>query len=305
MTELPTLRDANTIRLVMEDPSFVAALCRNTAEHIDAIIDWLLPEYDEPAIEDVATTIGSLLQAGSEIRFGVGDILVAIDKRRRESYLPDEDWTLYLKKVESMIGQAIGYHRLRVYYNTSYMVPKEFRRPDRAYTWYSEWTRLAAAMLKGETMGWDEKRDRKAQLVAEFLADPVTSELSISQIRRKKLAVGKLPVTYVFDYPPYVDAVSTETGERVRFLTFVEKPWSDIMTEAIRHLLWGLDIMQRSITIEYLSDPILIRHDKCLYIRSTDPEEGWVEELVAELGEGELVESVYNAVLKKWRMVDG
>ena len=304
MTELPSLRAANTIQTALQDPSFVEALCRNTAEHIQTIIAWLLPGYEEPRIEDVATTVGSLLQASTELKWGIGDVLVAVDQRRKELYRPDEEWVTYLKQVNNMLGDAVGYHTLWSYYSVSSMVPPEMRRPDRSHTWYLELTYLVGAMLKSETMTREEKRVQKALIVTELLQDPDVEHDSILDMRHKKAAISRLPVSFLFDYPPLVKAVHEESGEVVDFLTFVPKPWTERMTEAIHHLLWGLGIMQRTRSIDYLGYPSLLRRENEIYVRTIDPEEGWIEELVGTIGKGELAKTVCTAALMKWRMGD-
>lgn len=298
MTELKP-RWTNELYQVFNDAAFMEGLVRNTEEHMRIITEWLLKD-GEPRIEDVATTIGVLLQASTEVRWGVGDILVAVDQRRQEMGRPLGEWGDYIRAVQGMLGGAVGYHTLWSYYSISFMVPKEYRWPDHAHTWYLEVGNLAGHMLAGGVgVTRDERRISKHNKVLELLADPEIEDMTISQLRRLKVASG-IPVSYRFVYPQHVDAVHDETGEMVRFLVFVERPWSDDVLAAVHYLLWGLRILAWS----SFPRPRLVRIDHNVFTRRPGYDEPWRDELVARLGHGPLAEQVYEATRLKWRIQD-
>lgn len=226
---------------MLSDPAFVEGLCRNTREHVGIIIRWLMPDGAEPAVEDVATTIGGLLAAASEIRWGVGDILVAVDASRREAGVPKTAWRDYLRQLGPMIA-TMGYNTLWAYYSTALMFPEGKRIPDKSFTWHRELMHLAGRLLPRS--GWTREgheADRREK-AAELLEVAADEDWSLSRVRAERLESPGRGLHFTVPLPDRVDVVDRGTGETEGFLRFAEVAPAD----AVRFVLGRLGVWRGS-----------------------------------------------------------
>jgi len=259
---------------------YATSICQNTPEHVQIIIHQLI-DGPMPDIEEVSSTIGELLRADADIKWGVGDLLVALHRRAGGSR---DDWVQYVKQVASMIPN-VGYHTLWTYYATALMFPEEKRIEDKAFSWHVELMHLAGHQLPRSGWSQEEHEAERIEKVAELLETAAEEDWSLSRVRQERLESPRDGLEFTVPIPGWVDVVDSETGEAEQFLVFGK----DAPVKAAKYVLGCLRIQSGR------HEPIEIRESHgCLWSDGN---------VVAYLGTGKLAQRAWQKV--KGKVVGG
>ena len=243
------LRRVQEFKELFVDRQFAEAVTARTREHVGHLIDGLLDCKGEPAIHEVATVIGVFLEVRVDMAWAIGDTLVAVDARREEMGIDDDQWSNYLRALAGMVGLQRGYNTLWNYYSAARAFPPDLRAADRPFTWYRELLALAASQARRQHpmhLPRPERNEQKEELARGLLPEMVEDNASITDMQRERRRIVSGDLIFRVPLADYMEVVDQENGEVSRFLAFChDKSLTDEVRGAQQFILSRFGLFPR------------------------------------------------------------